>query len=174
MKVRNIQRHRDDKVELQMTPMIDIVFLLLVFFVFSFQFITPEGDFNVKMPIAAPSEGLPDEDQLPPIPVRLRAGAKGLLASISMGERQLWSAGPGKFAEQGFAALHSEIRGIVGDAPGPGAMSSTEVEFHCSYGLKFKYVIDAITAVSGYVADDGQTIVKIVEKIRFSQPKKPE
>ena len=48
---------RGQKVELQMTPMIDIVFQLLIFFIITFKIVAPEGDFNIKMPLAAPSAG---------------------------------------------------------------------------------------------------------------------
>ncbi|MEK6237543.1 MAG: biopolymer transporter ExbD, partial [Planctomycetales bacterium] len=65
MKVRN--QKDSEKVELQMTPMIDIVFQLLVFFVMTFKIVSQEGDFDIKMPLAAPSEGTPDEDLYPPI-----------------------------------------------------------------------------------------------------------
>jgi biopolymer transport protein ExbD len=48
-------RHTDhrEQVSLQMTPMIDIVFQLMVFFVFTFKIALPEGDFNVRMPAQA-------------------------------------------------------------------------------------------------------------------------
>ncbi len=42
-----------DKVEMQMTPMIDIVFQLNIFFLFTFKIVLPEGDFNIRMPSAA-------------------------------------------------------------------------------------------------------------------------
>ena len=38
MKLRHTTTPMSDKVEMQMTPMIDIVFLLLIFFLFSFKF----------------------------------------------------------------------------------------------------------------------------------------
>jgi len=161
MKVRNVQRHGEEEIELQMTPMIDIVFQLLIFFIMTFKIVTPEGDFNIKMPLAAPSEGLPDENQLPPIKVRLRASSDGVLAAIQMGERTL----------QNFPALHLQIREIVGDDHGPGSIAeSTEVELDCDYQLHFEHVMDAITAISGYV-DDGLTI-KLIEKIKYSPPKR--
>ena len=55
-----------EKIELQMTPMIDIVFLLLIFFVMTFKIVAAEGDFNIKMPLARPDSGTPDESLLPP------------------------------------------------------------------------------------------------------------
>jgi len=160
MKVRNAGR--EDKVELMMTPMIDIVFQLLIFFIMTFKIVAPEGDFNIKMPLNAPSEGLPDDNQLPPMKVRLRATASGRLAGIQLGQRTL----------PDFKALQMQVRDIVGDDRGPGSVAaSTEIELDCDYGLRFESVIDAITAVSGYVASDGQNIVKLIEKIKFAPPR---
>ncbi len=161
MKVRNTGKH-DDKVEIMMTPMIDIVFQLLIFFIMTFKIVAPEGDFNIKMPLAAPSEGLPDDNQLPPMKVRLRATDSGRLASIQLGQRTL----------PDFKSLQMQVRDIVGDDRGPGSVAaSTEVELDCDYKLQFESVIDAITAVSGYVASDGQSIIKLIEKIKFSAPR---
>ncbi|MFT5528125.1 MAG: biopolymer transport protein ExbD, partial [Pirellulaceae bacterium] len=53
MKVRNNKLGPDEEIELQMTPMIDIVFQLLVFFIMTFKIVAMEGDFNIKMPMAA-------------------------------------------------------------------------------------------------------------------------
>ena len=51
MKIRHAD-HRD-RITLQTTPMIDIVFQLLVFFIMSFKIVLPEGDFNIRMPLPA-------------------------------------------------------------------------------------------------------------------------
>jgi len=153
----------DEKIELQMTPMIDIVFQLLTFFLFTFKFQVVEGDFSIKMPLSAPSEGLPDDDQLPPIKIRLVADRAGNIATIGLGQRGLGS---------DFYALHTELRGIVGDASGPGSVASnTEVELDCDYNLKYENVVKAITAVSGYSVQG--RVVKMIEKIKFSPPKRP-
>lgn len=165
MKIRKVGSGAPDKVEQQMTPMIDIVFQLLTFFIMSFKIATVEGDFSIKMPLAAPSAGQPTPDQplLPPIRVRLTAGPGGELAGIRMGERTLPS----------FAALHNEIIGIVGTQTGPGSLASeAEVELDADYNLQFRYIINAITAASGYVDPNGR-IVKLIEKIKFSPPRKP-
>lgn len=162
MRVRNVQRRAGEEIELQMTPMIDIVFQLLIFFIMTFKIIAPEGDFNIKMPIAAPSEGPPPIDQLPPIKVHLTARSNGALAQVRFGNRPL---GTGREA---FVALRQAVRDMVGDEPGPSVLESTEVEFDCDYHLRYEYVIEAITAVSGYVDED--RVVKIIEKIKFSPP----
>ena len=166
MRVRNLQRGTSEDVELQMTPMIDIVFQLLVFFVMTFKIAMPEGDFNVKMPLAAPSEGIPEPDQLPPIKVRMTARSNGTLSQIQFGNRPLGS------GSQAFAGLRQSIRDLVGDEPGPATLDSTEVELDCDYHLRYEYVIEAITAVSGYVDPEGR-VVKVVEKIKFAPPRRP-
>jgi biopolymer transport protein ExbD len=161
MKVRHNKGGGDDKIELQMTPMIDIVFQLLVFFIMTFKIVSQEGDFNIKMPLAAPAAGAPDDLQLPPMKVRLRAGAGGMLAGMSLNERSVGT----------MEALRLEIIGLVGDERGPGSIQETaEVELDCDYGLRYEHVIQAITAVSGYIDETGN-VVKLVEKIKFAPPR---
>ena len=161
MKLRRTSSTIPDKVEIQMTPMIDIVFQLLIFFLFSFKIAAIEGDFNIRMPLAGP--GTPTAETQLPIKVRLAADAEGNLASIQMADRTLPT----------FAALHEQVMSIVGGDAGPNAAAAnTEAELDCDYNLKYQYVIKAITAVSGYVTPDGH-IVKLIQKIKFSPPKKP-
>ena len=160
MKIRG--KKNEDKVELMMTPMIDIVFQLLVFFVMTFKIVEPEGDFNIKMPIAAPSQGIPD-DTNPPVTIRLTADANGDIESVVYGQRRM----------SDFDQLRQEIRGLVGDDAGPGSgAAEQEVELDCDYNLKFENVIKTITQVSGYI--EGGRVVKLIEKIKFAPPRAPE
>ena len=160
MKIRHVSGA--EKIELQMTPMIDIVFQLLVFFIMTFKIVAQEGDFNIKMPLAAPNESVPNLDTLPPMKLRLRADGNGDLAGMQLGERGFTS----------FQELRSHIMGLIGtNAPGS-LREAAEIELDCDYDLHYKSVIDAITAVSGYTTADGQ-IVKLVEKIRFAPPREP-
>ena len=91
MRIRHSTDSGQEKVELQMTPMIDVVFQLLIFFLFSFKIASIEGDFNIKMPLAAAAQMPSDAPPLPPIRVRLVAGPEGELAAIQMGEQPLTS-----------------------------------------------------------------------------------
>ncbi|MCA9219935.1 MAG: biopolymer transporter ExbD [Pirellulaceae bacterium] len=157
MKVRNTGRIESEKIELQMTPMIDIVFQLLIFFIMTFKIVSQEGDFNIKMPLAAPSEGLPDEDQIPPMKLVLSADGGGNLAGISLNGTSYDS----------WPALNSKIISMVGD---DASMRETaEVEIAADYTLRYENVVAAITAISGYV-DDGGNVVKLIEKIKFAPP----
>lgn len=151
-------------IPMDMTPLIDVTFQLLIFFMLTFKIIAQEGDFGLTMPLATASAGPVDEIQIPPIVVRLRANANGELVGISANDRDFGTS---------FDSLHNYILGIIGDDRGPGSIQeSAEVELNCDYGLHYRHTVDALTAVSGYVAPDGN-VVKLVEKIRFSPPKPP-
>ena len=174
MKVRNTNRCSEDKVELQMTPMIDIVFQLLVFFIMTFKIVTPEGDFNIKMPKDAPSDKIIDDMNVP-IVIALKADGNGDLTHAKMDDATISGSGSSLSENHAaiFAQLRQRVRNLVPDAGGPGAEpSEQEVELDCDTNLKFKYVIDAITAVSGYV-DENKRVKKIIEKIKFSKKTKP-
>jgi biopolymer transport protein ExbD len=153
----------EEKIELQMTPMIDIIFQLLVFFIMSFKIILPEGDFNIRMPIAASdSTALPPETPL--IKLRLRADANGNLAGVFLNDKALGN-GPAVFAQ-----VHSQIRSLIGDAGGPGTANDQEIEIEADYSLKYENTIKAITAISGYI-ENGQRH-QLIEKVRFAPPRK--
>jgi biopolymer transport protein ExbD len=64
-----------DKVEINMTPMIDVVFQLMSFFMCTLKVVSPEGDFDIRMPIAAAAAAAPDDQQVPPVRVKLSARA---------------------------------------------------------------------------------------------------
>ncbi len=162
MRLRNVQRYGEEKIELQMTPMIDVVFLLLVFFLLTFKIVAPEGDFNIKMPLAAPRPGETPETQLPPTKITLRSDQNGVLSGIFLVKRPI--------ADRD--ELRRAIRNIVNDAGGPGSKGTKdlEVELDCDYRLRFEYVMDTITDISGYITEDGG-IVKLIEKIKFSPPR---
>lgn len=151
-----------DKIELQMAPMIDIVFNLLVFFIMSFRLAGQEGDFSIKMPLSVTSTNTnPDTTVVPPMKIRLRSGVDGQLAGIALNDITIGT----------MEGLRIKIVDILGDQRGPGsAQASAEVELDCDYGLHYEHVMDTITAVSGYMDETGN-IVKLVEKIRFAPPR---
>jgi biopolymer transport protein ExbD len=152
-----------ERLDMMMTPMIDVCFQMIIFFIANMRLFAPEGDFNIKMPIAAPSEGRPEQGETPPIKVRLVADKKGQLVSIQMGQRVLGS----------FKELQKQLRDIMGLDRGPTATPlNPEVELDCDYNLRFESVVDALTTISGYLADDKQTVIHLIENIKFSPPRK--
>ena len=150
------------RVEMMMTPMIDVCFMMIMFFIVNMRIFSPEGNFNIEMPAASAQAGVASDDaQIPPINIRLRADKDGNLAGIRMGQRPIRT----------FKDLRREIRQLCGADRGPAAASANpEVEFECDYNLKYEYVVDAVTAISGYLANDDQTVVRMIEKIRFAPP----
>ena len=150
-----------DKVAVDMTPMIDVVFQLMSFFMCTLKVVAPEGDFDIRMPLGVAAAATPDDQQVPPVRVKLSAGPDGALAGIAMNGQPV-----GDFEE-----LRKRILALVGTDSGPNSLAErTEVELDCDYGLKYVNVVRAITAVSGKV-QDGQ-IVELIKKIKFTPPKR--
>jgi biopolymer transport protein ExbD len=148
-----------DKIDINMTPMIDIVFQLLAFFIMTLKIVQPEGDFDVRMPLGAAAAAAPDEEQIPPIRIRLTAGESGL-GGISMNGSPVAS----------FEELQERVIALVGLDSGPNSIADkTEVELDCDQQLPYEYVVNAISAVSGTV-QEGQ-IIELVKKIKFAPPR---
>jgi len=167
-----------DRLNINMTAMIDICFQLLIFFIANMRMVLPEGDFSVAMPLTAPggvSTAGPGPGQASPatgvtaaeIPVtriRLLADPSGKLAGIVMGQRAVGT----------FKELGRQIREMAGmDRAPAGSVPMMEVEIDSDENLRYEYVIDAVSAISGYLAEDKKTVVRMIEKIRFGTLRKP-
>ena len=162
MRLRTTASH-DDKIELQMTPMVDIVFQLLVFFIMTFKIAAPEGDFRIKMPLDVPPSDSLDESLLPPMKLVMRADAGGELISMEMAGQAFGIEG------DAFLELRDHVLAMIGDPRGPDSdAESAEVELEFDFELKYHYVIRAITAVSGFVDPEGRSVVKMIERIKFA------
>ena len=108
------------------------------------------------MPSATASQSSqPSENPL--LKVKLRATPGGELARVQLGDLVLDGAAP-------FGQLHTKIRALVGDAAGPGS-TDQEVEIEADYDLKYRYAMNAITAITGYIDDNGEQH-KLVERVR--------
>ena len=112
----------EDRIELQMTPMIDIVFQLLIFFIMTFKIVAREGDFNVKMPAASPQQQTIEEP--PPldlsVQVFLEAGADGGLAGIKVTAFNQETAIEANSVSASFDELNDKIISIFASADSPG------------------------------------------------------
>ncbi len=146
-------RAREESPRASMTPMIDVVFQLLVFFLLTLKVFSPEGDFEIKMPAAAAGES--DAVALP-VTVHLAASPDGRLAGVCWSGQEV----------KDFGALRRRARDLLALQPGPGS-PPPEVVLDCDSQLHYEHVIDAITALSGHRADDGRTVVCLFESIRL-------
>jgi biopolymer transport protein ExbD len=158
VKIRN--REEGQKNALNMTSMIDIVFLLLVFFVMTFKIVELEGDFSVRMPLAGSSSVTVDPTDLP-LQLRLRADNQGRLTSMSLNEINLGT---------DFDQLRANVVSLIGSTTPTESDEGPELEIDTDYNLRYEYVIESITAVSGY--KDGNEVVKLIEKIKFAKPRR--
>lgn len=150
-----------EKNELNMTSMIDIVFLLLVFFVMTFKIVEMEGDFSVRMPLAGDGPSTSDVTDLP-LKLRLRADGDGKLTSMSLNEINL---------QTDFDQLRANVVKLVGtDGPVEGD-DGPEIEIDTDYNLRYAYVIQAITSVSGY-RNSNDEVVKLIERVKFAKPRR--
>ena len=161
MKFRN--RATNNRIQLDMTPMIDVVFQLMIFFMCTLKVTEPEGDFEISMPLGAPSASEVTDAQLPPFKVRLEAGADGELSSLRFNNTDLGS------GEQAFATLNHEVfRAIQAlQTIGTDQQENQEVEIDPDYNLHYRYIINAIGACSGKLGPNGVP-VRYISKIKFA------
>ncbi|MCY2978993.1 MAG: biopolymer transporter ExbD [Planctomycetota bacterium] len=149
-----------EKAELQLTSMIDVIFLLLIFFVMTFKIAAQEGDFNVKMPIGG-GPGSADTTNLP-IKLRLRANADGELVDIVVNDSLTFG--------NDWTKLRAYILNVTGGNAPPTPEEGPEVEIDLDYNLRYEHVIGAVTAVTGQRL--GDEVKRLVERIKFAPPRK--
>lgn len=162
------ERQEPEKLEMNMSAMIDVVFQLLVFFMLTLKIVEPEGDFNINMPaVGAPTQPTVDI-QLPDLKVRMRANPDGTLANMSFGQTSLGN------DQDAFKRLNLEVFKVISQF-GEDMAKDVEVEIDADYNLHFRHVINAVGACTGKVTEVGgeEKIVKYVEKIKFAPPKPP-
>ena len=141
----------DAKVEIQMTPMLDMIFQLLIFFILTFKPVIDEGQFGVNMsslpgstsalPTMVPGMGddtatdTKDIQFIPPLRIRLIAGPDGNLTSggILLGDRPLQS------MEYLLFELRSTVRGAADDF---------EVVIEADSKLHYRFIVQAVNAIS--------------------------
>jgi len=158
VKIRN--RGEAERSGLNMTSMIDVVFLLLIFFVMTFKIVELEGDFSVRMPLAGSDSMTMDPTDLP-LKLRLQADENGKLTTMSLNEINLGT---------DFDQLRANVVELIGTTAPVEGEDGPEIEIDTDYNLRYEYVIRSITAVSGY--KQGNKVVKLIEKIKFAKPRR--
>ena len=148
-----------------MTPMIDCVFQLMIFFMLTLKIVSAEGNFDINMPIGQ-AQGQADP-LAQDIKVRMIANAEGNLVSLQIGTRKLGN------DDRAFTQLNSEILRAIGGTPGGPAAKDTEVEIDADYNLHYSYVIKAISSCTGRFDERTGGIVRYIEKIKFAPPRRP-
>lgn len=162
MILRSIKRPRTNNgaSKLAMTPMIDIVFQLLIFFILTFKVVPQEGDLYVA---AAEDKGktTPEQVEDAPLPMKLtlESNDKGELAGIQLNKKRF----------ETLEKLQKHLITYFGDERGPDSLQAkTTLEITPDERLKHKHLIKAIDAVSGYKVDG--KLIRLVAKMKFSNP----
>ena len=144
-----------------MTPMIDMVFQLLIFFILMFKIVDPEGDFSIKMPIGGgPGDGPPPTS----IIVRLHANSSGHMTDMGIGAHVFRNDANGN----GIREMRNYVRQQLG-SNGPVTAAATKIELDCDYNLRYENVVKIISVCTGYV-ENGR-VVRMAEKIEFRAPR---
>lgn len=151
-----------EKVDIQMTPMIDIVFQLMAFFLMTFKVAATEGDFNLKLPKAERSAGAANT-QTEMITVKLRSTATGDLASL-----QIESAPPinGASSAAAFRKLHDFIEIKVDNARKAG-QEEPEIQIDADDLLRYENIIATVEAVSATRGPNGE-FQQLAKKVKFA------
>lgn len=153
------RRNPSRSVELVMTPMIDVVFQLLVFFLITFKVVAPEGDFDVKMP--QHGSDVTALEALPPMTLHLAADERGELTKIQLNDISF-----GRSYDQ----LHNYLLAVL-ETNSPGGMrEQAELEIQCDGQLRYEYVVHAITAVNGHLDAAGNKVT-LMDHIRLTPPR---
>lgn len=140
----------------QMSAMIDIVFLLLVFFVMTFKIVALEGEFFMKTPVGkGPGDAVAD---IPPVWIRLTAEEDGRLASIHVNNVAVANV---ESLQQEIIRMTGKLRESRADDEG------LEAILDCDYGLAYDHVVQAIDAIRGYKDGTGN-VVDLIHKVRFA------
>jgi biopolymer transport protein ExbD len=138
-----------------MTPMIDIVFQLLIFFILTLRIAPAEAEFELKMPRRGTTASA--EWTAMPMIVELTSHESGSLESIVLNGEAL----------SGIEELQARIVRLV--AENPQLTTAARVELRCEEELAYEHAIAALGAVSTDRLADG-TLVRLIERVRLTAP----
>ncbi len=162
MKIRSGRGGETGKIEVQMAPMIDVVFQLLIFFMLTLKIIQPEGHFDINMPIG---QSVAPVDSVQDIKVRLTANADGSLEGVYFGQNPLGNDSPACFQR-----LNDHIAGLVG--PEGRFADDIVVEIDAAYNLDYEYTVKAVSSCLGRIDPATQRPVHYVSNIKFKPPER--
>lgn len=145
---------REDAAEqrLPMSSMIDIVFLLLVFFIMTFRITPQEADFAMQPAEAVGSAAKAPTTNLPLV-LKLDATPGGALGDMSLNGERVAT----------FDELRSKLIGLETD----GGLQDVVMTLDCDSHLKYEHVIAALDHVTAYRDAAGQR-QPLVASTRFT------
>jgi biopolymer transport protein ExbD len=140
-----------DRGQSHLTAMIDVVFLLLVFFVMTFRVVVSEGDFCVRAPAAKSGSETVDMTFEVPIQIELKAGPAGQLTGISVDG----------VAVGGVEELANALRGRL--QLQDDSIADHAAIIRCDQALRYEHTIQVLAIVHGSHAEP------LIENIRLER-----
>ncbi|HEY4258555.1 MAG TPA: biopolymer transporter ExbD [Schlesneria sp.] len=153
------------KFVIPLAPMINVIFLLLVFSMLSMKIVSPEANFDINLPVTAPSHALSHANGHD-IKVGLESDRDGNLTQLTLGGTNLGN------DEAAFDRLNKEILLLIG-RPGHPQTKDIEVEIDADYECQYQYVVKAISRCTGKFDPQTHQVARYVEKIKFAPPHRP-
>jgi biopolymer transport protein ExbD len=141
---------------LDMTPLIDIVFQLLIFFVMTFRFAEQETEFQIKFPRTAVGHAF-QQTPLPPLRLAVSADSQGKVAALTLNGETMSS----------FAEVTQRLAMVLNQSEF-GIAQDTDIELACSAELKHSEAIRALDAVTGIRNREG-TVLPLIDQVRFTE-----
>jgi biopolymer transport protein ExbD len=142
------KRNKDESVDVPITPMLDMAFQLLTFFILTYHPAPTEGQFLMNLLPAAPAtdfraqaeaEAAASNDALPAslrtLPIVLQAGESGRLGTVYLGEQKV----------EGLDALRKELKSILTDPN----LRIDQTVIKSDPTLRYSELMHVIDAVSG-------------------------
>lgn len=157
-------RQQSSGVQQQMTSMIDIVFLLLVFFMLTLKVTAVEGENKVNFPQQGKPQPEVPQEVLPELKVRLHANADGALESLQLGDRRLGA------GADGVTELNRELHALVAKAPEDLRKKMT-VTLVADSALNFEWVVKTMSACRTWKHPETGRDVPLIEKISIQVTK---
>lgn len=141
------KKKKAEEISIPITPMLDMAFQLLTFFILTFHPMPSEGQFSMNLLPASPAtdmkasatEAATDSGtpaSLKTLPTILRAGGGGMLGRVSLGEADV----------QGMDALKRELETILKDPTLPFDQALLKVDPYLKYS-ELMQVIDVFSSL---------------------------
>lgn len=159
-------RHAAPRIMLPLASWIGVMLLLMGLTLFSVPTTATEAETASLLPIDSPQVTM-TASRLANIPVRLKSDPDGNLTEITVGQYSV-----GKDAAA-FERLNAELLRMLGRSGNP-LSQPVEIEIDADYELRYEYVIRAVAACSGHVDPRTGQLVRFVERIHFTPPRRPQ
>ncbi len=151
---------QDNAVSRPFTALIDVVFLLLVFFMLTLKIVEPEGELQASFDRSEPTVHVPPSL---PLHVVLASSTNGELTDVRLAGRSLGA------GNAGIERLRSEMRKLFAGTDSAKWDFEQAVTLRTDRDLQYQHIVAALSAVSGDVRVGGSQsrVVKYPVKVSF-------